>query len=231
MKMEILSFSYNGTLCGDILKLSAIDDENSNFMALFESVLKVKSLYYSFGGKNKSRLERIFAYELYHQWSKKIEEKYPEDNLGNREYLINAETGKNIQYFDKKKSGNKYPDMVLHKSMDKPTDQGIVCEFKRIDNFRIDGFKNDLEKLEEFVCGAENEYKFRYGFFLLINGTITSILKKVEELGYDRRNFKKRREKILLAAYKSDNLQVLSLSDALNRKEREEYIKEHENEK
>lgn len=229
--MEVLLFSYDGALCGDILRISAIDDDNNNLQALFESVLKVKTLYYSFGGKNKSRLERIFAYELYHQWSKIIEEKYPEDNLGNREYLINAETGKNIKCFDKNKIGNKYPDMVLHKSMDEPTDQGIVCEFKRIDNFRIDSFRNDLEKLEEFVCGKENEYKFRYGFFLLINGTITSLLKKIEELGYNRRNCKKRSEKILLAAYKSDNLQVISLSDALNRKEREDYIMKHKNEK
>ena len=229
--MEVLVFSYDGKLCGDVRKLSRIDDGYDNLQALFESVLKVKSLYYSFEGKNKSRLERIFAYELYHQWSIVIKDKYPEDNFGNREYLINAETGKNIQCFDKNKSGNKYPDMVLHKSMDKPTGQGIVCEFKRIDNFRIDSLKNDLVKLEEFVCGAENDYKFGYGFFLLINGTITSLLKKIEELGYDRRNCKKRSEKILLAAYKSDYLKVVTLSDALNRKDREEYIKNHKNEK
>lgn len=224
--MHILNFfNNNDSIEGDINQLSIIDDEDRNLYSLFEAIIQVRRFYYEFNSAKKTRLERIFAYELYHKWSMLLDEKYETDANGYRKYILNAETGKNLNYFDKKQEGTKYPDMVLHRSMEEPNGQCIVCEFKRQDNFRKDSFKEDLDKLYTFVCEKKNGYNFGHGIFVLINGTILAILKKLELINFREGQKKEDEKKIFLIALKEQKMEVVSLYDAMCKKDRDNYIK------
>lgn len=227
--MKVLTFSsLDGVVIGDTEELSRIDDDETNLLFLFEAILKVKIDYVIMTGKSISRLEKIFAYELYHQWSKIIERNYEEDNNGNRKYILNAESGKNMHLFDGRKRQMKYPDMVLHKYMDYPDDQGVVCEIKRKENCGEKEFEEDIKKLERFVCGRKNRYKFRFGVFILFNDTIDSIFENMNKLNWLSNCRKTRSERIVLVTYKNNRLEVTTLYDALNKRERNEYLKKYE---
>ena len=112
--------------------------------------------------------ERVFAYELYHQWS---------CNLCHSEgWVLNGESRKNIEYFcdqqpKGKQKGNlrNYPDMILHKGQSKDG-QLIICEIKRKDRIKMD-FVKDIKSLSLFVDPPNNNddtlFKpFKCGIFL-----------------------------------------------------------------
>lgn len=123
--------------------------------------------------------ERVFAYELYHQWSM----------LKSKKWLLNGEISKNIKWFynrnreEKSLTVNqKYPDLVLHKD---PADneQLIVCEIKRKNN--LNGLKDDLKKLAIFTFSNETNNLFfspyKCGIFLLINGSVDDLKKEIDK--------------------------------------------------
>ena len=146
---------------------------------LFDAILNVKKSYLEFEEPEKkvwvSHLERVFAYELYHQWSRILKR---EKLYGKDKYVLNAEVNKNMNYFGYTDEGVKYPDMVLHHSQGNNKSQGIICEIKRNENLNNKSFREDIEKLEHFVR-EETIYGFAFGVFILVGNCIDDIYKKV----------------------------------------------------
>ena len=138
--------------------------------------------------------ERVFAYELYHQWSYLLKPK-------KSGWRINAELRKNIEWFYSKddetllfenastftnESSNEFPDMVLHKSQ-KDDAQLIVCEIKRDDRIMSD-IKKDLNRLYLFTIKKDEKNKtaddyyqaFKCGIFLAFNTEFNKIISAIE---------------------------------------------------
>ena len=108
-------------------------NDNKYFQWLFEALLKVKKRYLTYDVEfsstsvdiKKEHLERVFAYELYHQWSVILDQQKDND------LILNAEIDKNINetIIEMNKSDNDdsseslrvnvYPDLVLHQSQGK----------------------------------------------------------------------------------------------------------------
>ena len=205
---------------GNLQNLKAIDDEDNNLYYLFNSILNVNYNYVD-SDINHKRLERVFAYELYHQWSKIIDRLNKQIDNTNDKYILNGETIKDMSHFRMDHSKiNSYPDMILHKSIDRPNGQAIVCEIKRISNFSDNGFEEDIKKLRQFVCEQQNEYTFSFGVFILVGDKIKAILEKIHTMNWTRRRRKNKSNKIMLVAYNGLQLEVISLYDALDTTER-----------
>lgn len=145
---------------------------------------KVKSLCPSAETKALEHTERVFAYELYHQWS---------CFLTGTDWKINAELRKNIEWFysedddntSKNDSSNDFPDMVLHKSQ-KDDAQLIVCEIKRENRINCDIVK-DLNRIYKFTIEKDKKGKtsidyykaFKCGVFLVFNAYFSKIIKAI----------------------------------------------------
>ena len=226
--MEIVEFKGTRKLSGDLRWLVTKDDEDNNLATFIKAVLRVGTPYIYSPSQNETRLERVFAYELYHLWSTQIEKCNKTTDNNNHKYILNGEIGKNLSRFINPADNTiRYPDLVLHKSIDNPDNQGIVCEIKRDENCKKGGLQRDLDKLISFVCGPQNEYKFRFGVFLLVGNTISKILYTLNEIGWTKRKRSKLEgtERIFLAAYNASLFQIVSLYDALDKKEREQYLR------
>lgn len=226
MIMELFAFSKeNGRMKGNIKSFKNNDDLDQNLLHLFKAILNVDNQFVYRGDIHSQRLERVFAYELYHQWSiiiDKMNHKIPNDD---KHYIINAETGKDMEKFVKNPcKATCYPDMILHKSIDKPDGQALVCEIKRNDRLTKGGLKNDIEKLKTFACESQNKYCFHFGVFLLVGGNLDSIFEKMNILSWTTRSRKIGYKNIWIIAYEEHILQCVSLYDALDKKERTKYL-------
>lgn len=127
--------------------------------------------------------ERVFAYELYHQWACQL--------CSQKEWTINAELFKHVGWFysedniDTSKASNDFPDMVLHKGQNKD-EQMIVCEIKRKNRLHID-IKKDIDRLCLFTKikapKAHNDYyqSYKCGIFLCFNAGFDSMADEVEK--------------------------------------------------
>lgn len=152
----------------------------------------VKGLDPSVQTKAIEHTERVFAYELYHQWS---------CSLKDTDWIVNAELRKNIEWFYSKdeekllfennskatnESTNDFPDMVLHKSQ-KEDAQLIVCEIKRDDRILGD-IKKDLNRIYLFTIKKDEENKtadnyyqaFKCGIFLAFNTEFNKIISAIK---------------------------------------------------
>ena len=153
---------------------------------------KVKGLNPSAQTKAIEHTERVFAYELYHQWSCLLKD---------TKWRVNAELRKNVEWFYSKdeekllfenisnstnESTNDFPDMVLHKSQ-KDDAQLIVCEIKRDDRILSD-IKKDLNRLYLFTIKKDEKNKtsndyyqaFKCGIFLAFNTEFNKIISAIE---------------------------------------------------
>lgn len=183
------------------------DDVIVHLKVFFKSLNKVDKDYYVYDlDDNKVKVhgpnaqtealkhtERVFAYELYHQWSYLLKPK-------KSGWRINAELRKNIEWFYSKddetllfgnaststnESSNEFPDMVLHKSQIEDA-QLIVCEIKRDDRIMSD-IKKDLNRLYLFTIKKDEENKtaddyyqaFKSGIFLAINTEFNKIISAI----------------------------------------------------
>lgn len=139
--------------------------------------------------------ERVFAYELYHQWS---------CSLKDTDWIVNAEIRKNVEWFYSKEakddetllfentsasineSSKDFPDMVLHKNQ-KVDAQLIVCEIKREKRITSD-IKNDLNRIYQFTIKKDKKEKeekdyyqaYKCGIFLAINAGFKMIISAIE---------------------------------------------------
>lgn len=134
-------FDYSKTKISANLKGFCFNDNEIFYINLFfSSMKKVKSQYLNFDFKemayipeciknkeSQNHVERVFAYELYHQWSKK---------LNNNDWILNGEAGKYLQWFylnrNKTSMRQKFPDIVqYYKDNSLEESHMIVCEIKR----------------------------------------------------------------------------------------------------
>lgn len=181
----------------------SFSDNTVSFINLFlASIKKVKSQYLNFNFKetaynpecvkdkgSQDHVERVFAYELYHQWSKKL----------NSDWILNGEAGKYLQWFylnrNKSSMKQKFPDLVqYYKDNSIEESHMIVCEIKRDYNDNIKkGIRNDILKLYGFTSSNENDTSegrwfssYRCGVFLVI-GDDFSIIQDNLEINPSRR--------------------------------------------
>ena len=200
-------------------------DEDCMLLNLFKSILSVDNKYLLFTEKDTSKshnhVERVFAYELYRQWSNRIQ------ILDDNKYLINGEIGKTTSLFNPFSSlGNKFPDLVLHQSQGNFDYQGVVCEIKT-SNVTKPSFKEDIEKLCCFVCGDNEAYRFSFGVFILVGAGIKRILDLMDEIDHDvfRAQVKERMERVICVAYNDGWLETTRLDWLINdRKELRESL-------
>ena len=172
----------------------------------FEALANVAEKYYMYdldekkihNNKTKAiqQTERVFAYELYHQWSCRL--------CPLKEWVLNAELFKHIEWFygdgntelssesqnslgDEKENSNSrdFPDMVLHKGQNKD-EQMIVCEIKRKDRLGTD-IKDDVDRLCLFTKNkgpkAHDDFyqSYKCGIFLCFNVDFDNIAAEVEK--------------------------------------------------
>lgn len=168
------------------------DDVIEHLKVFFKSLDKVDGDYYVYDLDEKKlkelapnaqtkalkHTERVFAYELYHQWSI-----YKMDG-----WVLNAELFKHIDWFYTKKTNGKddlnsyksYPDMVLHRGQQEDG-QMIVCEIKR--DYRVEkDIVDDLIRLYRFTRKNKKQNLFKpyhCGVFLVINAEMDVIVKNI----------------------------------------------------
>ena len=154
---------------------------NQDLLSLIQAISQVDETYLSYADTNANadgredqiiQLERIFAYELYHQWSLLKDEKL----------ILNGEVDK---LWNKETC---YPDLVLHGGQDNPNDNKIVVEIKRecMVKRKPKAILDDLEKLSDFLETVEidNQIKkyrnYDYAVFLLLKGELNEITKALK---------------------------------------------------
>ena len=112
--------------------------EDKYFRDFLKALFRVDQRYIMWvhEGKVYKHVERVFAYELYHQFRKIME--IEENKLRYEEVFLNGETFKEGSLHGKlsKCFSSCYPDLVLHKDlMDNNTEgQYLLCEMKTSEN-------------------------------------------------------------------------------------------------
>ena len=167
---------------GDYKGLEAF--ENVHIKNFLKAVLEVDNTYYyySYSYQNgpsqmQEHLERVFAYELYHQWSILISE-YNKDKADDEKRIINGEAGKKLDECPI------FPDMILHKGQGDWHNQEIAVEIKRKISLSEENLMNDLEKLSYMHTDGKLKYgatPFKYCVFLLTGGTKDDLIKMINK--------------------------------------------------
>lgn len=151
--------------------------DNDYLQILFKAIVEVgKDYYYTINPEKASdetieQLERIFAYELYYNWSI-FQKEYNNNVLEEKKRIINGEIRKQLL------DTNKYPDMVLHKGHGDIHHQEIVVEIKRKAAIKDDNVAQDIIKISQFMtkgflsCNAD---PYNHGVFILTCGCIDDI--------------------------------------------------------
>ena len=185
---------------------------NQDILLLLQAVIQVDEKYLSYACTNANaddredqiiQLERVFAYELYHQWSL-----LKDDNLvlnGEIDKLWNKETW--------------YPDFVLHGGQDDPNNNRIVVEIKRecMVKGKPEAILDDLEKLSLFLKIVDKESEFRkyrnyeLAVFILLKGELCEI---AEALKDDKASSKVLNDNIICMTYNENReIRMACLAD------------------
>ena len=176
--------------------------DEGHFNRLFRAICLVDKKYLEIkieSSMGKSDLikhkERVFAYELYHQWANIL------DAECKNSLTLNAELDKIISddIYKAQRKVLTYPDLVLHQGQGNNKKQKIICEIKRNDPpKRYAKLFADLYKLSCYLdkrkMGAS---KFDYGVFILLSTPLDDITKikertkiKVNDSDYSFLNFR-----------------------------------------
>ena len=165
--------------------------EDKYFHDFLKALLRVDNRYIMWGydyqedkgKKGITMVERIFAYELYHQFRTIMDNKESYKGI-----FLNGETKKDDSIYSMLYKKICYPDLVLHKdpgSVD-PSGQYLLCEIKTAKNSNLFKDLQKLKKLEE--CGLN----FKYYIFLLVLGNFddikTNIKNKIKSLSSISKN-------------------------------------------
>lgn len=147
------------------------------FNDFLKALLAVESKYtiWPYGRSNKQMCERVFAYELYHQYRKRMTS-YEYNNL-----ILNGEIRKDKSIIRSAEFKVSYPDLVLHEQQNNINQQLIACEIKTINGLNYDSLLKDINKLDKYV----ESLNFKYSVFVQVldhedyfNNSILKILKK-----------------------------------------------------
>lgn len=209
----------------DISVPTDFHDEHDLLHDLFESILCVEGKYLLYKdkatGKEQKHLERVFAYELYRQWANRIQIKWG-DKL-----VINGEIGKEPQTFDHYRSKvHKFPDLVLHSSQGDCDFQGVVCEIKT-SHVTPSSFKEDIDKLNCFVCCENEKYRFMFGVFILIGDDMDKILEMMDGMEGDvfKATPTKYIDRIICVTYNHYHLNAVRFDWLIRKEDREQLRK------
>ena len=160
--MELLKYMCNTIICGNG------EDLNPHLKRLIFALSKVKKEYLGYetlkykSGKIEETIkhaERVFAYELYHQYRLLMKE-----NCG---YYLSGEILKDSDLFNWEIDRNCYPDLVLHSNIGNKelSKQHFLCEIKMSDNSHL------LDDLEKLAYLSKSDLKFDEYIFLCIGKT------------------------------------------------------------
>lgn len=156
--------------------------------------------------------ERVFCYELYHQFRKIMEQK---QNELNEEWILQGEprkgpVGSEIEEYCQVKSIDKvyYPDFLVHEPY--AMNNGLIIEVKANPSITIEDMKKDILKIDQFI----SRYEYQKGVFLAINITKD----RLKELLKDPRLLKPLKElvtckyEILLMFKESAEKEIISIN-------------------
>lgn len=147
---------------------------------LKQALFKVENIYMEFttsfyeGDELQTithRAERVFAYELYHQFRTLMENEKEEN------YYLNGEIWKDSKIANVESSYSCYPDLVLHGSLGCIEDgkQFFLCEIKMGSNPNL---LNDLRKLTNL---SKSELNFQFYIFLCVGMTKKKLSDKIQK--------------------------------------------------
>lgn len=168
----------------------------------------------------KEHLERVFAYELYHQWRMVLD-------LFEIPLYLNGEISKAVKDAMKNnKVSVLFPDFVLHggQNCDDKSKQLIACEIKRKDNISNEKIKGDIESLINYI--DDNYFTrtpFQCGVLIFVGTTLDDLLEKNKFLTAikDITNLQCFSKRIICVSYDFCNeqqiLQLQSLEELIGR--------------
>lgn len=173
----------NGEIKKEDLALFHKEISNDEYVIMMlKALAKVSKNYITYG--SSYHLERTYVCELYHQWSKLLEEKGSNHN----HLCLNGEPCKDMP--KETKDTWKFPDLILHHSQFDNVDNRIACEFKR-KIWNESGFNKDMETLNFLLTGAADNTKltqnFKWGVFVQIGGTINNLKNYVKHHSFNHR--------------------------------------------
>jgi len=159
------------------------------------------------GSSKDSYCERVFAYELYHQFRKLM--------CDNKKYgtlLFNGEQRKDESFYDdlfKELEDNDYviPDLILHEELgnkDIHDGQILYIEIKTVNNGNV---YSDLKKLSDLTKTSLNFY---YYIFIYVDGTIEELKDKVKGIR-KKQNYNELDDNILCICVKDYKARCLCL--------------------
>jgi len=154
----------NSDLDGLISRRNQVDDREKYFIDFLIALIRVESYYliWPYGINDFQIGERVFAYELYHQWRKTSEE------VDYQNLIINGELRKDGSIYGHSNIGQVYPDLILHEQQNNMNQQRIACEIKTSKAIKHKNgqkqFKKDIIKLSSY----HRELRFDYCIFLQI---------------------------------------------------------------
>ena len=172
---------------------------NKNLIVLLHAIQNVDGQYLSYADTNANadgrpdeiiQIERVFAYELYYQWSL----------LKDKNLILNGEIGK-IYVKD-----NCYPDLVLHGGQNDPDNNKVVVEIKRecMVKGKPEAILDDLVKLSFFLESLDKSHqqmKFRNyedAVFILLKGKLSEISDALKD---EKASGKEINDKIICITY------------------------------
>lgn len=148
--------------------------ENIHFNDFLLALIRVgpKYLLWPYGAKEQM-IERVFAYELYHQW-RIVADHYEYDNL-----IINGEIRKDRSIY-RQNLGIVYPDLILHEQQNNTDQQVLACEIKTVQalNREPKSLIEDLLKLDKYIDVLDYEISV----FIQIKNPFDEFLKNRELL-------------------------------------------------
>lgn len=176
---------------------------------LFQAIIAVDERYIKYGSfsdelkdfETDSPVERVFTYELYHQWRKLIEK---EDIVLNGEIIKCTSEGKKF-----------YPDFVLHGGQENCECQEIVCEVKRFCSLSQTNMIEDLQKLLLFTASGNDSatfnHPFKFGVFIVVGCDMNTLIKRLSDV-----NIAKYHNLICVTYNKEHELECIRLGNHKN---------------
>lgn len=166
-----------------------------------------------------SYCERVFAYELYHQFRKLMC-----DNKRYSTLLFNGEQRKDESFYDdlfKELKDKDYviPDLILHEDLgnkDIHDGQILYIEIKTVNNGNV---YSDLKKLSDLTKTPLNFY---YYIFIYVNGTIEELKEKVKGVRKIQ-NYNELDDNILcfcVKDYKASCLSMKKIKEMINKEKK-----------
>lgn len=163
--------------------------------------------------QRESYCERVFAYELYHQFRKLMC-----DNEKYSDLLFNGEQRKDESFFKdlfKELKDNDYviPDLILHENLgniEKHDGQVLYIEIKTINS---DDVFLDLKKLSNLSLTALDFY---YYIFIYVDGTIEDLMEKVEGVR-KKHNYNELEDDILCICVKNNKACHITIKELKER--------------